>query len=90
MDSLIGYFASSKVGHDKDAIYIILEADDVYVYLSDGNRRPVDKLKKKKIKHIQLIKRKDSDLAEKIEKHLTINNEEIKYAIKHLVSEADI
>lgn len=88
MESLIGYFASSKAGHDKDAIYMILEADDIYVYLSDGNKRPIDKLKKKKLKHVQLIKQKDGDLAEKIEKHLNIRNEEIKCAIKMLKSEA--
>lgn len=88
MDNIIGYFASSKAGHDKDAIYIILKADDVYVYLSDGNIRPVEKLKKKKKKHIQIIKRKDSDLAEKIENDLLISNEEIKHAIKQIKSEA--
>ncbi len=55
-----------KRGHDKGTVYMILESDDVYVYLSDGKLRPTDKLKK--LKHVQLIKQKDSDLAEKIEK----------------------
>ena len=84
MSDIKGYFASSKAGHDKGTVYMILESDDVYVYLSDGKLRPTDKLKKKKLKHVQLIKQKDSDLAEKIEKNLFISNEEIKYAIIRL------
>ena len=76
-----------KRGHDKGTVYMILESDDVYVYLSDGKLRPTDKLKKK-LKHVQLIKQKDSDLAEKIEKNLFISNEEIKYAIKQIKTSA--
>ena len=47
MSDIKGYFASSKAGHDKGTVYMILESDDVYVYLSDGKLRPTDKLKKK-------------------------------------------
>ena len=46
MRDIKGYFASSKAGHDKGTVYMILESDDVYVYLSDGKLRPTDKLKK--------------------------------------------
>ena len=35
MSDIKGYFASSKAGHDKGTVYMILESDDVYVYLSD-------------------------------------------------------
>ena len=52
MSDIKGYFASSKAGHDKGTVYMILESDDVYVYLSDGKLRPTDKLKKKKLKHV--------------------------------------
>ena len=88
MSDIKGYFASSKAGHDKGTVYMILESDDVYVYLSDGKLRPTDKLKKKKLKHVQLIKQKDSDLAEKIEKNLFISNEENRYAIKQIKTSA--
>ena len=87
MSDIKGYFASSKAGHDKGTVYMILESDDVYVYLSDGKLRLANP-KKKKLKHVQLIKQKDSDLAEKIEKNLFISNEEIKYAIKQIKTSA--
>ena len=82
MNEIKGYFASSKAGHDKGVVYFIVDADDVYAYLSDGKLRPIDKLKKKKLKHIQLIKERNCDLADKIDKNQIIYNEEIKYAIK--------
>ena len=30
MSDIKGYFASSKAGHDKGTVYMILESDDVY------------------------------------------------------------
>lgn len=49
-----GMFARSLAGHDKGQLYVIWEYDESYVYLTDGRLRPVDKLKKKKRKHVQI------------------------------------
>lgn len=54
--SEIGMLAKSKAGHDKDKLYIIIQADPSYVYLADGKIRTINKPKKKKRKHIQLMK----------------------------------
>ena len=51
-----GMLARSRAGHDAGALYVITEADDTYVYLVDGKVRTLDKPKKKKKKHVQLIK----------------------------------
>ena len=53
---MIGFLASSKAGHDKDKIYVIIKEDSEYVWLADGNLKTVEKPKKKKKKHIQPIK----------------------------------
>ena len=53
----IGMLARSKAGHDKDKVYVIIDKDDTYVYLVDGKLRTLNKPKKKKWKHVQLIKR---------------------------------
>ena len=50
-----GMFARSKAGHDKDKLYIILKTEGEYVYLTDGNLRPLSKPKRKNQKHIQPI-----------------------------------
>ena len=50
-----GMFAKSKAGHDKGHLYVIYDADETYVYLVDGKIRTIDKPKKKKRKHVQII-----------------------------------
>jgi ribosomal protein L14E/L6E/L27E len=50
-----GMLARSKAGHDFNKIYVIVDSDESYVYLSDGKIRTLDKLKKKKKKHVQII-----------------------------------
>ena len=53
---MTGLLASSKAGHDKDKIYVIIREDKEYVWLADGKYKTNANLKKKKKKHIQLIK----------------------------------
>ena len=53
---MVGFIAISKAGHDKGHTYLIVKSDDKYVYLSDGRIKKVDSPKKKKIKHIQVVK----------------------------------
>ena len=50
-----GMLARSKAGHDKDQIYVIYDIDETYVYLVNGNNRTLEKPKKKKRKHVQII-----------------------------------
>ena len=58
MESIVpGMFARAKAGHDKGSLYLIVKTEPEYVYLADGRRRPLSKPKKKKWKHIQIIKK---------------------------------
>lgn len=50
-----GMLAKAKAGHDKGHLYIIYDADETYVYLVDGKTRTINKPKKKKRKHVQII-----------------------------------
>lgn len=50
-----GMLVKSKAGHDTGKIYVIADTDDAYVYLVDGKIRTLDKPKKKKKKHVQII-----------------------------------
>ncbi|MBP2033101.1 ribosomal protein L14E/L6E/L27E [Clostridium algifaecis] len=53
LNSCIGIVVSSKVGRDAGKIFIITGIlDDNHVYISDGKRRPLEKPKKKRLKHL--------------------------------------
>ena len=51
----VGMLARSKAGHDKGHVYVIMKEDGAYVYLVDGVHRTMDKPKKKKKMHVQVI-----------------------------------
>ena len=84
MNKYIGCFATSIAGHDHNNIYVIIDADDEYVYLVDGKIRKVNNPKKKKLKHVQLIKRTDDTRTGRINNNVALSNEDIKYAIKNI------
>ena len=48
-----GQIVLSKQGRDRGHVFVVLSSDAEYAYLADGKLRPVDKPKKKKLKHIQ-------------------------------------
>ena len=85
---MVGMLCTSKAGHDKGKIYIIIEETGEYVYLSDGNLKPKDKEKKKSKKHIQVIKKTvDASLQDRIRNGEGYRDEEIKRIIKLYRSE---
>lgn len=57
-ESIVGMLATSKAGHDKDSVYVIIREDGEYIYVADGRGRTADRPKRKNKKHVQLIKKK--------------------------------
>ena len=77
-----GMLARSKAGHDIGKLYVVMDVDTEYVYLADGVSRTVDKTKKKKRKHIQIIYKNPALLQEVMSEGREMQNEHIKKAIK--------
>ena len=55
-----GMLAKSKAGHDSGKVYVIMDYDHAYVYLVDGEIRTLENPKKKKIKHVQIIRKRNN------------------------------
>lgn len=68
--------AKSKCGHDKGRIYLVLASDEEegFFALADGKLRTVENPKKKRMKHVQLIKHPDSDLVSLYEEAETVSD----------------
>ena len=80
---MIGQLATSKAGHDKDRLYVIVAQKGEDVYLCDGYLRPPDKPKKKRRKHIQPINEfVGGELRSRLAAGGRVYGEEIKYALK--------
>lgn len=48
--------AISRAGHGRDTLYVVIESDETYFWLVDGKRRLLETPKKKKRKHVQVVK----------------------------------
>ena len=63
----VGCFAVSKKGHDNGKVYIIKSVvDDKFVLVVDGENRPLERPKRKNIRHLDVCKHRTaatSDLA---------------------------
>ena len=80
---MVGYLAYATAGHDRNKQYVIINEDEQYVWLSDGRLRPLDKPKKKKKKHIQIIKKRvQDDLYERLKNGGIIRDEELRKVIR--------
>lgn len=80
---MLGMFAVSMAGHDKGRMYLIVKEEGDSVYLVDGKLRMLENPKKKKKKHLQIVKKDiDQMLMQKLISKQTLYNEEIKHAIK--------
>ena len=49
--------AISRAGHDAGRTYLVLGEEEDFLWLTDGDLRPLDKPKKKKRMHVQLVRK---------------------------------
>ena len=68
----------SLAGRDKGQLFFVVELDESYVYLADGKGRRVEKPKRKKRKHVALLPRRDSRVADKIRSGDKVLNSELR------------
>ena len=74
---------TSKAGHDKDTLYVVVGDQGNLLALSDGRGKTVDAPKKKSRKHLQPINAFVADeLKEKLVSGAKVWPEEIKFAIR--------
>ena len=63
-----GQIVYSKCGRDKGRTFIVIDFDEEFIYLADGDLRKLEKPKKKKLKHVQMVNKVDLGIKEKLEK----------------------
>ena len=80
----VGDLVVSTAGHDMGEFYVIAQIiDKNYVALVDGKNKPLASPKKKKIKHIMSLGRRDVDFEEKISQKDVDSNAYIKKILKN-------
>ena len=80
---MIGQLVTSRAGHDKGGLYVVVAEEGDFVFLCDGHLKPPDKPKKKRKKHIQRInQRVEGELLQKLQNGEKVYAEEVLYALK--------
>ena len=78
----IGQIVISTFGHDMGEWYVVKEVEKNYVHLMDGKNKPIEKPKKKKIKHVLQTEMFAGDIALKIATGQYLQNAEVRKTLK--------
>lgn len=82
---VIGRVAYSKAGRDKGRLFIVIGIlDEDFVLISDGDLRPVEKPKKKRIKHLKYTDLVAENIAETVKNGRMPLNADIQKAISEM------
>lgn len=68
----------SLAGRDKGRLFFVLEVQEGFALIADGKIRPMEKPKRKKLKHLQLAAHTESHVADKIRKGDSVLNSELR------------
>ena len=77
----------SRAGHDRDNWFYVIGEDQEFLLLANGKDRPLDKPKRKKIKHTVKVLRSETRVAEKLRLGDKVLNSELRRDLAYLSRE---
>lgn len=88
---LLGKLAYSKSGRDAGRNFLIIGIiDNNYVYISDGDLRPMEKPKRKKLMHLKLTNDTAEDILKLINSGEMVSNRMVKQYIQSMNSNEEV
>lgn len=83
----LGQMVKSVAGRDMGQYFVVVQMDETYIYLVNGNTRRLEAPKKKKKKHVQITHTVAQELADKIRNDDKLSNAEIRRSLKDFIQE---
>ena len=77
----------SIAGRDSGEWFYVIAEDPIYLYLTNGKDRPLDKPKRKKRKHVQKVLRSETRVAAKLRDGDKVLNGELRRDLAFLARE---
>ncbi len=81
MDIAKSNIVKAIAGRDTGSYFFVLATEGDFLLLADGKRRRLESPKRKRRKHVELVARSQSPVAEKIRSNEKITNSELRRAI---------
>lgn len=83
LDITLGQVVYSKAGRDTGRMFLISGIEnEIFVYISDGDLRRIEKPKRKKIKHLRLTNIVAEPISSKLIRKIKVSNAEIRKALE--------
>ncbi len=79
----------SLQGRDAGNLFFVLECDGEYAMIADGRGRRLEKPKKKKLKHLELVGRSDDRTDAKLRSGEKVSNSELRRALADKAGEEE-
>lgn len=87
----VGRMVRVLKGRDTGGIACIIEIDNErFVYIADGNKRKVDRSKKKNVNHLELFDFVSPEVKNSIEQTGRVTNAKLRFAISNFIIENNI
>lgn len=86
---MLGFLVKSTAGRDCGRFFVVIgKIDEKYILLADGDLRPIEKPKRKKLRHVQPLNVCSPELCDKLVNGKPILNAELRKTIAALVEES--
>ncbi|WP_100374735.1 KOW domain-containing RNA-binding protein [Bacillus sp. FJAT-45037] len=84
----IGQFVQIKKGRDYGMYAVIIEViNDRYVLIADGDKRKIDRAKKKNINHLELLNYIAPEIRISVDETGRVTNGKLRYAISDFLAQ---
>ena len=85
-DLQIGSIVRSVAGRDKERLFVVTGLELGFAYLADGRIRPIERPKRKKIKHLEPVAPNEGRVGEKLRLHEKVHNSELRRVINEFAA----
>ena len=80
----------STQGRDQGEWFYVISEDQTYLFLANGKDRPLDRPKRKKCKHVQMVLRSETRVAEKLKRGDKVLNSELRRDLAFLAGQMQV
>ena len=80
----------STTGRDQGNLFYVIGEDDQFLLLANGKDRPLDRPKRKKRKHVQMVLRSETRVAEKLKRGDKVLNSELRRDLAFLAGQMQV
>ena len=86
-DLNISDVVQATAGRDQGKLFFVIATDGEFLSLANGKDRPLDRPKRKKRKHVQMVLRSETRVAEKLRRGDKVLNSELRRDLAFLAGQ---